>query len=149
MKKYLILCFLLLLSIYGKAQVVPYKYFETVSESQSEVTFKVLVFCDTKKDLDQAACLAGIRCVMFDGIPETRFNKPLLSEGEQTLMDKHPLYFDGLYGSSYTDYIKNCVMLSKFKKSGIGKSTLFEVTVKVFELRKDLEKNNIKTKFGI
>lgn len=149
MRRILITLVLAFFALVGKAQVVPYQLAEKVSESQSEVTFKVYVFCDAKKQLDQAAFLAGIRCVMFDGIPGTKFSKPLLNEGERTLIDQHPAYFDELYGWRYADYIKECVMLSKFKKSGVGKSTLFEVTVKAFELRKDLEKNNIKTKFGI
>ena len=149
MRKFLIIVALACVTIIGKAQVVPYKLAEKVSESQSEVTFKVYVFCETKKELDQAAFLAGIRCIMFDGIPGTKFSRPLLNEGEQTLIDKFPSYFDEFYGRRYADYIKGCVMLSKFKKAGVGKSTLFEVTVKAFELRKDLEKNNIKAKFGI
>lgn len=149
MRRILITLALAFFALVGKAQVVPYQLAEKVSEGQSEVTFKVYVFCDAKKQLDQAAFLAGIRCVMFDGIPGTKFSKPLLNEGERTLIDQHPAYFDELYGWRYADYIKECVMLSKFKKSGVGKSTLFEVTVKAFELRKDLEKNNIKTKFGI
>lgn len=149
MRRILITLALAFFALVGKAQVVPYQLAEKVSENQSEVTFRVYVFCDAKKQLDQAAFLAGIRCVMFDGIPGTKFSKPLLNEGERTLIDQHPAYFDELYGWRYADYIKECVMLSKFKKSGVGKSTLFEVTVKAFELRKDLEKNNIKTKFGI
>lgn len=149
MKRILITIVLAFFAIVGKAQVVPYQLGETVSEDQSEVTFTVYVFCDSKKELDQAAYLAGIRCVMFEGIPGTKFSKPLLNEGERTLIDKHPAYFDELYGWRYADYVKSCVILSKFKKSGVGKSTIFEVTVKAFELRKDLEKNNIKTKFGI
>ena len=149
MRKLFLIVFLALAAVVSKAQVVPYQLAETVSESQSEVTFKVYVFCDSKKDLDQAAFLAGIRCVMFEGLPGTKFNKPLLNEGERTLIDKHPAYFDELYGWRYSAFVKDCVILSEFKKSGLGKSTLFEITVKVFELRKDLEKNNIKTKFGI
>ena len=149
MRRILITLTLAFFALVGKAQVVPYQLAETVSESQSEVTFKVYVFCDAKKELNHAAFLAGMQCVMFDGIPGTKFSKPLINEGERTLIDKHPKYFDELYAWRYAEYIKECIMLSKFKKSGVGKSTLFEVTVKAFELRKDLEKNNIKTKFGI
>lgn len=145
----LIICILLLFPILGKAQMVEYRYAETVSEIQGDVTFRLFVFCDSKKMLDSTACLAGVRCVMFNGIPGTKFSKPLLNDGEKTLMSKFPGYFKDLYGTRYADYVKDCVMLSKFKKSGQGKSTLFEITVKAFDLRKDLEKNHIKTTFGI
>ena len=92
MRRILITLALAFFALVGKAQVVPYQLAEKVSESQSEVTFKVYVFCDAKKQLDQAAFLAGIRCVMFDGIPGTKFSKPLLNEGERTLIDQHPAY---------------------------------------------------------
>lgn len=149
MKKTILVIVMVMSSIIMRSQVVPFQFVKAVSTTQSEVTFEVLTFCDDKKDLDQAAFLAGIRCVMYEGIPGTAFSKPLLSEGERTLIDQHPTYFEELYGRRYVDYIKECVMLSKFKKSGVGRSTLFEVTVKVIELRKDLEKNKIKKSFGI
>ena len=149
MNKILLIGVFLLTSLMAKAQLCHYQFAETISESQNEVTFTIYVFCDSKKELGQAAFLSGIRCVMYDGIPGTKFNKPLLPEGERTKMEKHPAYFEDLYSIRYKDYVKDCMMLSKFKKSGLEKSTLFQVTVKAFELRKDLEKNNIKTKFGI
>ena len=146
------ICFLLLTLVYTlacNAQITSYQFAEKISENQSEVTFKVYVFCNTKKNIEQAACLAGIRCVMFDGIPDTKFKQSLLNEGEQSSIEKNTVYFNDLYNRRYTDYVKKCVMLSKFKKADIKKATLFEVTIKVFELRKNLEKNKIKTKFGI
>lgn len=149
MKKILLLCLLVICSFISKAQVVPYQLGETVSENQSEITFKVYVYCDSKKELHQCACLAAIRSVLFKGIQGTRFNKPLLNEGERLLSDKYPSYFKDLYSWRYADFVKDCIILSKFRKSGVGKSTLYEVTVKPYELRKDLEKNNIRTKLGI
>lgn len=150
MRRIVILFMLALFVNISMAQsVFPYQLSETISESQSEVTFKVYVFCSDKEEIKEAACLAGIRCVMFEGIPKTKFNKPLLNEGEQTLISKNRAYFNDLYIERFNDYVKKCTMISKFKKSDIKKSTLFEVTIKVIELRKDLERNNIKTKFGI
>ena len=150
MRRILIFLILALFANIGIAQnVFPYQLSETISENQSEITFKVYVFCNDKKVIKQAASIAGIRCVMFDGIPGTKFSKPLLSEGEQTLINKNSSYFNDLYSNRFNDYVKKCNMTSKFKKADIKKSTQFEVTIKVIELRKDLEKNNIKTKFGI
>ena len=149
MKKILLICLLSVLCLHTKAQVVTYQFAETISESQSEITFRVYVFSKSKKTIEQEAQLAGLRCLMFNGIPDTKFNKPLLDEGEVKTKDNNPEYFDDLYSRRYTDYVSGCVMKSKFKKSGVGKSTLFEVTVRPFEIRKDLEKNKIKTKLGI
>ena len=149
MNKTLLMAVFLLITLMSKAQLCHYQFAETIAESQNEVTFTIYVFCDSKKELGQAAFLSGIRCVLYDGIPGTKFNKPLLPEGEHTKMGTSPAYFEDLYSIRYKDYVKDCMMLSKFKKSGLEKSTLFQVTIKAFELRKDLEKNNIKTKFGI
>lgn len=149
MRRLIISTILILFTIAVKAQIVPYQLVETVSDNQNEVTFRIYVFCDKKKELDHSALLAGIRCVMFDGIPRTKFNKPLLSEGEKTLINKYSTYFNDLYEWRYVDYVKTYTMLSEFKKSGVGKSTLFEITVRAIDLRKDLENNHIRNKFGI
>lgn len=149
MNKTLLLGLFLLLSYGIKAQSYSYKYAGNAVEGNGEVTFNIYVFCDSKKEISLAAYLSGIRCVLFEGIPGTKFDKPLLSEGEVTLMDKNPTYFDGLYNRRYVDFVKECLMISKYKKSEVKKATLFQITIKALDLRKDLEKNNIKKKLGI
>jgi hypothetical protein len=149
MRKLILVLTFLISSLSANAQLCYYQHVETISSTAEDVTFQIKVFCDSKKELSQAAYLAGIRCLMFEGIPGTRFSKAMISEGETTSIEKHPDYYDGLYSVRYTDFVKDCVMLSKFKKSGDRKSTLFEVTIHASRLRKDLEKNNIKTKLGI
>ena len=147
--KSLLICSLIFFCAFAKAQSYQYQYVETLSENQSEITFTMNVFCDSKKTFEQSAYLSGLRCVLFDGIPGSKFSKPLLSEGERTLMDKHPDYFQELYGWRYADFLPECRQLTKLKKSGAYKTALMQMTVKVMNLRKDLEKNNIKTKLGI
>lgn len=149
MKRIILTCILVCSVFFCKAQVVQYRFIETISESQSEVTFKINVFCEDKELLDHSAKLSAIRNVIFYGVDGTRFNKPLLDESESSLVGKHKSYFESLYNTHYVDFIKDCSQTSKFKKSGDGKSTTFQVTVKIFELRRHLEKNRIKTKFGI
>lgn len=148
MKKILLSTFLFL-SLFTNAQSYSYLYAGNASEGNGAVTFNIYVFCDSKKEISLAAYLSGIRCVLFEGIPGTKFDKPLLSEGEVTLMDKNPTYFDGLYNRRYVDFVKECLMISKYKKSEVKKATLFQITIKALDLRKDLEKNNIKKKLGI
>ncbi|MBQ3659938.1 MAG: hypothetical protein II963_07280 [Bacteroidales bacterium] len=149
MKRFILLFVFCLITIVGKAQLVPYRLAEACSDNQGEVTFRLYIFCDSKKQIDHASQLAAIRCVLFEGIPGTKFNKALINEGEATTVSNHQAYFNDLYEWRYADYIQDFSMLSKFKRSGVGKSTLYEVTVKAIELRKDLENNNIKTRFGI
>ena len=86
---------------------------------------------------------------MFEGIEGSAFSKPLLPQGERVCMQEHPAYFSNLFNTTYADFVTNCTMKSKFKKAGDDKSTLFEVEVKVIQLRRDLEKNKIKTKIAL
>lgn len=149
MKKFILSLSVLIIPMLASAQLGHYQHIETVASTAEDVTFKIKVFCNSKKELSQAAYLAGIRCVMFEGIPNTRFSKALLSDGESTSIESHTAYFENLYGNRYIDFVKDCKMISKFKKSGDGQSTLFEITIHASRLRKDLEKNNIKRRMGI
>lgn len=149
MKRLILSIFTMAFPILASAQLSGYLYEGTTSSSQEDVTFTLKVFCNDKRIIDQQANLAAIRCVIFNGVPGTRFSKPLLTEGEATMMQEYPGYFDDLYNNRWTDFVKECKMMTKFKKSGDKKSTIYEVTVKASMLRKDLENKNIKRKLGI
>lgn len=118
-------------------------------ESASVVKLQIKIFSTNKKTVDVEAQCAAIRYILFDGVPNTPYQKPMLSDGEKTLTKKYPAYFNTLFSDSYSDFILNYSMLSKFKKAGDDKSTLYEIKVKILQLREDLEKNNIRKQIGI
>lgn len=149
MRRLPICIFLICCSFFVSAQSCRYEYVETTAVSSSVITFQINVFCTDKKNLDKEALLAAVRCVMFDGIPKTQYSKALVPDGERTSMQRHQEYYESLYSTRYSDFVQNVHQLSRFKQSGAGKATLFEVTVKAYNLRKDLESNNIKIKFGL
>lgn len=126
-----------------------YKVVDVVSATSSKVCFDLKVYGKSKKTINQDAALAAVKAVMFEGIEESVFSKPLLPQGEQVCMQEHPAYFTNLFSTTYVDFVTNCSMKSKFKKADDDKSTLFEVEVKVIQLRRDLEKNKIKTKIAL
>lgn len=111
MRKLLLFIIAILAFFPAKAQLYNYAYVETISSSSEEVTFTYKVFCPDKKIVSQAGYLAGLRCVIFDGIDGTRFSKPLLTEGEATTISKHQSYFDDLYYNRISDFIKECIMI--------------------------------------
>lgn len=131
------------------AQNVRYVVVSTEAESTTVVKLQIKTYCQDKDLVDTEAQCAAIRAVLFDGIPNTTFHKPLLNDGEKTMVDKHPAYFSGLFNNRYTDFIAEYKVLSKFKKADKDKSTLYEVRVKALSLRKDIEKNKIKKQFGL
>ena len=72
-----------------------------------------------------------------------------MDDGEQTVLQKYPSYFENLYNNRYSDFISNYVANSAFKKADKNKGTEYIVEVKVLNLRKDLEKNDIRKKIGL
>lgn len=109
----------------------------------------MVVYCKDKKAIVQEAQLSALSVVMFEGCPNTPFSKALLEDGAVTSYQQFPYYFDNLYANRYGDFISDVKYLSKFKKADKQKGTAFEITVKATQLRKDLEKNNIRRRFGL
>ena len=126
-----------------------YKVVEVISTNSSKVCFDLKVYGNSKKTIGQDAAIAAVKAVMFEGIEGTAFSKPLLPQGERTCVQQYPVYFTNLFNTTYADFVTTCTMKSKFKKADDDKSTLFEVEVKVIQLRRDLEKNKIKTKIAL
>ena len=117
--------------------------------SSSVIKLTLMVYGKSKNTIDADAQYAAIRTMLFDGCPNTAYNKPLLDIGEATAFRQYSNYFESLCSDRLNDFISNCLAISKFKKGDKKKGTLYEVQVKVLLLRKDLEKNRIKTKIGI
>ena len=141
---------LLTCSMWAQENQVPkYVVVHSELESASVVKLQIKTFSKDKNTVDADAQRAAIRTILFDGIPETQYRKPMLNDGEKTLTEQHPTYFYKLFNDRYTDFIIDYSMLSKFKKADKDKSTLYEVRVKILQLRKDLEKNNIRKQIGI
>lgn len=134
-------------SIY--AQSVSYQLLKSETVSSSIVKLTLMVYSKSKKTIDADAQYAAIKTVLFDGCPDTPYNKALLDSGEATSFEQHPSYFDNLYNFRLGDFILSCSPVSKFKEGDKAKGTLYEVQVKVLPLRKDLEKNRIRNKMGI
>jgi hypothetical protein len=111
---------------------------------------KLQINCQSKnkKTFEADAMKDAIKIVLFEGVPNTQYNKPLLPMGEKTALQEHEAYFANLFDNGrYSDFIKSRKLLSKFKKAE-NKGTLFEIEVKVLQLRKDLEKNRVSNKLG-
>ena len=115
--------------------------------SSDIVQLQIKTFCTDKQLVEHEIQCAAIRVVLFDGIDIPPYKKALLAEGEQTMIQSYPSYFNNLFTTRYSDFIKTYSALSKFRKAG-NKSTLYEIEVKILQLRRDLEKNNIKLQIG-
>lgn len=144
-----VLLLMLLTPISLMAQNSDYRVISTEMTQASAVSVKLIVYCKEKKKVDTEAQIAALRVVLFDGCPNTQNAKALLEDGQITSVQNHPTYFDNLFGTRFSDFVSSSNALSKFKKADDKKGTEYEITVKISMLRKDLEKNKIKRKFGL
>jgi hypothetical protein len=131
------------------AQQANYWMLKSERVSSTNVRLSLIVYGKQKKNILKEAQCAALRIVLFDGCPETQFSKALMDDGEQTVLQKYPSYFENLYNNRYSDFISNYVANSAFKKADKNKGTEYIVEVKVLNLRKDLEKNDIRKKIGL
>ncbi len=131
------------------SQTMSYKVLNTEKISSSNVSIELMVYCKSKKTIDDDAQCAALKTVLFEGCPNTPYIKALLEDGEITSRESFPQYFDNLYNTRYADFINSCEATSPFKKGDKNKGTKYKVEVKVLNLRKDLEKNGIKKKTGL
>ena len=131
------------------AQHSPYVVLQTKDVSQSVVSIQIKTFCADKEMVNYEAACSAVKTAIFYGVPNTKYKNPLLKGGEATLYQQHQPYFDNLFYTRVMDFVPRLAMMSKFKKAGKDKSTLYEIEVDVMMLRKDLEKNKIKRSMGI
>ena len=150
MNKLIVLSFVVLLSsLNAFCQNSNYLFVEGNVKSPSSVTVILRTFAAKKKDVEKEAKCAALKIVMFDGVEGTIYNRPLLSQGVAALHDNE-YFFDTLFNSNLSDYIKQAKMLSDFKKAEKDeKSTLYSVEVNYIQLKKDLEKNKIRKQLGL
>lgn len=131
------------------AQNANYVFVGADIKSPSSVKITLKTFGDKKKTIGFEANCAALRILMFDGIEGTIYNKPLLSQGVSAISDNLG-YFENLFNNRLSEFIRMSVMMSDFKKAEKGeKSTLYTIDVNYIQLKKDLEKNNIKKQLGI
>lgn len=134
---------------WAQAQFIEYQVLECEQVSPSVIKLSIIVYGNDKKSIDTDAMIAALNVAMFDGIEGTSFSKPLLEDGVNTSISNNPNYFNPFYDYRYQDFIQSCTMVSKFKKADKKKGTSYTIEIKILNLRKDLEKNQIRKKLGI
>jgi len=92
--------------------------------------------------------MAALEKILYYGIPNTIFNKPLIEQNKSTIENTYPLYFNELYNRNYNNFIMKSEVKSVTKKNQLYTITSY-LTINVISLKKDLEKNNIIKPFGI
>ena len=148
MKKSLLFLFILIGYSVVMAQDCKYSVVESSMSGNDAVTITLNVDVKDKKNLEKEAEFAALKVLMFDGVPNTRYNRPFMKEGYKSVYAQHPTYFQTLYNTTSSDYISDIEILTKFKKSD-NKTTKVKITVKPLWLRRNLESNGIIKRMGL
>lgn len=114
----------------------------SVSPQEQTATLVINIYTNKKKELDASASFAALKIIMFDGLPETIYSKPLIREPYEDFYFKYKNYLDNLYSTYSQNFITQLEQLTEYKK-GPNKSTTMKITVKVHELKRDLVNKHI------
>lgn len=85
--------------------------------------------------------------LFFRGVPESPFNRPLISLNEEEAYEKHRSYLNDFYDGRMQTFITDSK--EYLNKEGPGTTATVDLTINMRALRKDLQNNNLMQKFGI
>lgn len=149
MKKILLfLIFTLIGFVPVKAQDCKYTVLETSMSGTDDVAITLNVDVKDKKNLEKEAEFAALKVLIFDGVPNTKYNRPFMKEGYKAAYTRNPTYFQTLYNNIAPDFVKEYEVLTKFRKSN-DNTTKVKVIVKPLLLRRNLETNGILKRIGL
>lgn len=114
------------------------------------MTFRVVGYGKNAKIASHNAELSVIKALMFEGIPNTQQNIPMVPETESTAMNKYGKELNKFFDNEYQSEIVRSVITRKFGKNvNKQKSITLDVTVNIRSLRNKLERIGVIRKFGL
>lgn len=120
-----------------------------ISSNSTTVTLRSIGY---EKKLDRAktvAELATIKKLLFQGIDNAIQPSPLIETSETVAVKKHSNYFKNLYNGRYKDFIQSSIIKQGLEKDATKKKcAIFDITINIKDLRRDLEQNGVIRKFG-
>ena len=94
------------------------------------------------------AVLAGFDALMFQGIPQTSFNKPLIDNKVEFLKNHKTFFEQNINPTLLVKYVSSINTITKFSKSKSGSFGVYEITINVASFKSFLESNGVLRKFG-
>ncbi len=114
------------------------------------MTFRVVGYGKNAKIAAQNAEVKVIKALMFEGVPNTQQQIPMVPETESSAMDKFGKELNKFFESGYQSEITRSIIVRKFGKDiNKEKSITLEVTVNIRALRNKLERIGVIRKFGL
>lgn len=94
--------------------------------------------------------LSAIKTILFVGANGTQYNTPLIVEEKSVVENKFKSFFSTFYNEGYKSFIESSVVTVPFGKNSLKQKCItLDVKIKVSQLRKYLENNDIIRKFGL
>lgn len=120
-----------------------------INETKDEITVNVLVYAKNEKVASVDAKLYAVNTLLFRGVSNSSYNRPMIGTNEEEIKNKHANYFDSFYNNRYMTFITSAIAKSKLAKDeSKRKCMLFEITIQKHTLKMDLENNGVIRKFG-
>lgn len=114
------------------------------------MTFRVVGYGKNAKAASRNAELNVIKTLMFEGVPNTRQNIPMVPETESEAMSKYAKELSPFFDGQYQSEITRSVIVRKFGKDiNKQKSITLDITVNIRALRNKLEGIGVIRKFGL
>ncbi len=148
MKRVLILSIFALLL--GNLNLFSQYQVNCIATNGETMTFRALGYGKNEKVASQNAELNVIKALMFEGIPNSQQNIPMVLETEDVAIDKYGKSLNKFFDSEYKSEILRSVIVRKFgKDANKQKSITLDITVNVRALRNKLERIGVIKKFGL
>ena len=147
MKK-LITCLMMLL----QSLLLAYAQYNVtaINATNETVTMRCVGYGKKAVAAAKDAELSAIRTLLFEGVTNTRYTMPLISEDRLTVEAKFRKFFDDFYNGGYKDFIESSVVAVPFGKNDLKqKCIVLDVCVRVPQLRRYLENKDSIRKFGL
>lgn len=141
--------YIILLSFFFSLPIFSQNTVNFINETKDDITVSVLVYAKNEKIASTNAKLYAINTLLFRGISNSSYNRPMIGTNEEEIKNKHSNYFDSFYNNRYITFITSAIAKSKLAKDETKrKCMLFEITMQKRSLKTDLENNGIIRKFG-
>lgn len=127
------------------------QYHVTVLGSKNDVvSMRCIGFGKKALSASIDAELSAIKTILFVGANGTQYNTPLIVEEKSVVENKFNGFFSKFYNEDYKSFIESSVVAVPFGKNSLKQKCItLDVKIKVSQLRKYLENNDVIRKFGL
>lgn len=101
--------YIILLSFFFSLPIFSQNTVNFINETKDDITVSVLVYAKNEKIASTNAKLYAINTLLFRGISNSSYNRPMIGTNEEEIKNKHSNYFDSFYNNRYITFITSAI----------------------------------------